>query len=114
MPFDGTGLGTPTVPNTGLFPLWSKHYWWLRFESPVFTLKHTETTRVFLPSPPGLGSDAAVVRLLQDARGLIEDPGNGQKADIGRSADGTALLARYGRPPDVSMTLVAHFRRMRC
>jgi hypothetical protein len=80
MPFDGTQLQAPTVLdpptvlNTGLFPLWSKQGWRVWFESPVRAPKHTGMARVLSRASPGADRDAAVIRLLQDARKQIEDP----------------------------------------
>jgi hypothetical protein len=112
MPFDGTGLRTPTIPNTRLFPLWSKHYWRLRFESPVSEPKHREITRVFLRATPGPDRDAAVARLLQDARGLIEDPRNWTKGSYrslgGRRCAVGALRAAAKRLDDPRIAFSAH------
>jgi hypothetical protein len=112
MPFDGTGLPTPTVPNTGLFPPWSRHCWRLWFESLGFTPEHTEITRIFLPAVPGRDRDTAVVRLLQDARGLIEDPRNWTKGSYrslgGRRCAVGALRAAAKRLDDPRIAFSAH------
>jgi hypothetical protein len=112
MPFDGTGLPTPTVPNTGLFPPWSKHCWRLWFESLGSTPEHTETTRIFLRAVPGPDRDAAVARLLQEARGLIEDPRNWTKGSyrslVGRRCAVGALRAAAKRLDNPRIAFLAH------
>jgi hypothetical protein len=72
MPFDGTDFRVPTALDTGLFPIWSEHglRHWLRTR---FRPQNREKAVVmFHASPPERAS--AIVRLLQDAKGLIEDP----------------------------------------
>jgi hypothetical protein len=112
MPFDGTELRTPTVPNTGLFPLWSRHCWRLWFESLVFAPQHTEITGISLRAAPGPDRDAAVVRLLQDARRLIEDPRNWTKGTYrtlgGRRCAVGALRVAAKRLDDPGIALSAH------
>jgi hypothetical protein len=99
MPFDGTELPTPTIPNNGLFSPLSKHYWRLWFESPAY-------------APLGPDRDAAVVRLLQDARRLIEDPRNwtsGRYRSLsGRHCAVGALRAAARRLDDPRIALSAH------
>jgi hypothetical protein len=111
MPFDGTGLPTPTVPNTGLFPLWSRNCWRLWFES-VFAPQHTEITPISLRAAPRPDRDAAVVRLLQDARRLIEDPRDWTKGTYrtlgGRRCAVGALRAAAKRLDDPGVALSAH------
>jgi hypothetical protein len=115
MPFDGTGLQAPTVLdppavlNTGLFPLWSKQGWRLWFESPVGAPKHTGIARILLRGPD---RDAAVIRLLQDARQLIENPRHWTKGSYrslrGRRCAVGALRAAARWLDDPSIAWSAH------
>ena len=74
MPLDGIDFGTPAPLDTGLFPIWSKH------GRRLWAATHTRRDRrgkaapatLRVPLSPEHG--AITVRLLQDARELIEDP----------------------------------------
>ncbi len=112
MPFDGTEFRALTVPDTGLFPIWSKHGWRLWFETHLGVAERNETARAFLRAPSLPDRGAAIVRLLQDARGLIEDPGNWTKGNY-RSFSGLrcavgALRAAARRLNDPSLGWSAH------
>jgi hypothetical protein len=105
MPFDGTCFQRPSVPDTGLFPLWSRHgcrNWletWFRWDGRV--------------GDPSLADrDATVIQLLLDAKGLIEDPKNWTRGTYqslrGRHCPIGALRAVAGRLRSPSPVWSAH------
>lgn len=68
MPFDGTQFRVMTVPDTGSFPIGSKHGRRLWFETRFRIGKQRETTQILLRAAarPDRGGD--ILQLLQDAR----------------------------------------------
>jgi hypothetical protein len=69
MPFDGTDFQSQSMPDTGLFPLWSKHGCRNWLDSRL----RRDGRRGY---PPLADRDATVLQLLLDAKSLIEDPKN--------------------------------------
>jgi hypothetical protein len=68
MPFDGSGFSAPQRLPVGLFPIWSRHGWRLWIKTHL-----RRSAEDFIPDPTPWASDGTVVRLLRDAKGLIED-----------------------------------------
>jgi hypothetical protein len=104
MPFDGTDFQRPSVPDTGLFPLWSKHgcrNW--------FDIRFRREGRSGYPLAD---RDATVIQLLLDAKGLIEDPKNWTRGTYrslrGRHCAIGALRAVAGRLRSPSSAWSAH------
>jgi hypothetical protein len=71
MPFDGIGFSAPPTLPVGLFPIWSRHGWHLWIKTHL-----RRSTEDFLSDPAPWDSAGAVVRLLRDAKVLIEDREN--------------------------------------
>ena len=74
MPFDGTGLQTPTVFDTGIFPIWSRHGGRLWLKACFRRERRERITEALLRAPAPADREEAVEQLLRDARDLIEDP----------------------------------------
>jgi hypothetical protein len=105
MPFDGTDFQRPSVPDTGLFPLWSKHGCrnWLE----------TRLRRDGRVGDPSLADrDGTIMQLLLDAKSLIEDPKNWTRGTYrsftGRHCAIGALRAVAGRLKSPSPAWSAH------
>jgi hypothetical protein len=75
MAFDGADYGVAVTLDTGLFPIWSKHGCrrWLETR---FGRARPGKGGALLRTPSISDRNDAIVRLLEDARGLIEDPNN--------------------------------------
>ena len=73
MPLDGIDFGTPQALDTGLFPIWSKHGCRVWVDGRA---RRGTSAPAGLRAPLSPGHGALAVQLLQDARGLIEDPGH--------------------------------------
>jgi hypothetical protein len=71
MPFDDTGFYAPSAFPADLFPIWSKHGWRLLIKT-CFRQRAGVVLRASAPGDTGI----AVVHLLQEAKGLIEDREN--------------------------------------
>src|SRR5579863_2845379 len=74
MPFDGTGLQTPAVFDTGIFPIWSRHGGRLWLKAYFRRERRERITEALLRAPAPADRGETVERLLRDARDLIEDP----------------------------------------
>jgi hypothetical protein len=73
MPLDGIDFGTPPALDTGLFPIWSKHGCrvWIDAHARRTGRGRPTPASLRLPAPPH--RQALTVRLLREARALIED-----------------------------------------
>jgi hypothetical protein len=73
MPFDGTYFARPTVRDTGLFPIWSTWGCRLWVETRFCRGKSGNTDGIMRVWLTPADHDAAIIQLLQDAKGLIAD-----------------------------------------
>jgi hypothetical protein len=107
MPFDGTHFAAQNAHNTGLFPIWSRQGWhhWInvRFRHGD-RVKHAD---VFLRGQSPSNREIALVRLLQDAKELIENPKNDATISGRRCAVG-ALRAAASRLDGPNLAWWAH------
>jgi hypothetical protein len=71
MPFDSVDFPAPKMPDTSLFPIWTKYGRRL-----LLRTRDRRERAVTLRAPFPSDRDAAVVRLLRDAKTLIENPQN--------------------------------------
>lgn len=112
MPFDGVDFPAPTAPNTGLFPAWSKQGCRLRFQTGFRRDGRERAARTFLRAPSPSDRGAAIMQLLQDAKGLIENPAQWTKGAYrsfgGRRCAVGALRAAARRLHDPRLAWSAH------
>jgi len=73
MPFDGTHFETPRVRDTGLFPIWSTWGRRLWVKTRFCRGKSVNTDGMMRLWLAPADHDAAIIQLLQDAKGLIAD-----------------------------------------
>jgi hypothetical protein len=74
MPFRWYGFRGAETLDTGLFPIWSKHGCRRWVETRFRREGREKEAPALLRAPSSSDRDTAIVRLLQDARRLIEDP----------------------------------------